>query len=109
MAASVVSSTVTSPFSRTAACAAARNRTSVRAEGRLNLRGVAEGAGAAARFDEVAFGAGSGSKSGSRRIIVLRAAGSGGCAAPMYLRFYAICSNGCPTLAAHLSLRLGWD
>ena len=73
MAASVVSSTLTSPLSRTAFCARPKKRASVRAEGRRKSRGFAWGAGATIRFAEVALGAGSGSKSGSRMIIVLGA------------------------------------
>ena len=69
--ASVVSRTVTSPRSRTAACAAARKRARVRAVGRRKRKDFA---GAVTRFTAVARGAASASRSESRRIIVRGAA-----------------------------------
>src|ERR1700722_10823845 len=107
MDSSVVSSTVTCPCNRTAVWAAARKRPSVRADGSLRLSSTdleAAKVDADERFADFVFGerprsgpprtgllpwGDSGSRSGSRRIIVLRAAF---CAAPVHIRFYAKCA-----------------
>jgi hypothetical protein len=107
MVTSVVSSTVTLPRRRTAICACFRKPASARAEGRRCFLSAFKGAETIDRLAEIVSGAGScpsltglrlwgersGSRSGSRRIILREAAQS---AAPWFFQFYA---NGAFTAA----------
>src|ERR1700739_933654 len=108
--ASVVSKTVTWPRNLAAACASRRKRARVRAVGMHWFRGWALWAGPADRLGSFTCKEGSGSRSGSRRIIVREAATFSGPVSSIFyanFEFTAVWQDARPVVAPAVPLAVG--